>query len=491
MDLNDTIAPTQEPKLKPTLTRHWEWSPHKGRQTQALERKETEILFGGARGGGKTEAGQAWLAEPEYIKHPRFNSLVLRKNYDDLSDWINRARYFYYGIGEIIGKPAEIRWKWGGRTKLGHWGDPSAIGKYLGHEYHKILIEELTESIATEKEYLQLLGSLRSVETTLKPQAFNTSNPGNKGHVWVKKRWVLPANGKTYIDPRTGYSRIYIPATVDDNPTLKQRNPEYVAFLDGLYEPLRSAWRHGDWNVFEGQFFIEFGPHMAEDPFKIERSALEGRLIGSLDSGTTHGTSFGLWWLDTQEYIWHRLMTYLGTGRTINYHAREIFDRIEAFPFTDGFFPEKIYADPSMWTKVKLNEEMTRAPIEEYQDLWADNNKDKTTFVKANNDKVNGCQIMRMQYAGMDGVPAVRYFKRYNTSFEEGIASAITDKNNPEIYAKVDGDDVADEARYGQVAGYSIVGSFRQGEKMKKLPTPLERLLKKSKAKQAEDWYNG
>jgi hypothetical protein len=35
----------------------------------------------------------------------------------------------------------------------------------------------------------------------------------------------------------------------------------------------------------------------------------------------------------------------------------------------------------------------------------------------------------------------MRYWKRFNTSFEEGIAAAITDKNNTEIYAKEDGDD--------------------------------------------------
>ena len=47
------------------------WDPHSGPQAEALSRSEDEILNGGARGGGKTEAGIAWMAEPEYVKNKK------------------------------------------------------------------------------------------------------------------------------------------------------------------------------------------------------------------------------------------------------------------------------------------------------------------------------------------------------------------------------------------------------------------------------------
>ena len=59
------------------------WTPHP-RQRKALRRREFEILYGGARGGGKTDAGMVWLLYD--IANPRYRALVIRKNADDLSD---------------------------------------------------------------------------------------------------------------------------------------------------------------------------------------------------------------------------------------------------------------------------------------------------------------------------------------------------------------------------------------------------------------------
>ena len=58
---------------------------------RCLELDAHTVLYGGARGGGKTEAGLAWLIEPQYHDNPQYRALVLRRNYDDLRDWIDRA----------------------------------------------------------------------------------------------------------------------------------------------------------------------------------------------------------------------------------------------------------------------------------------------------------------------------------------------------------------------------------------------------------------
>ena len=60
------------------------FEPHPGPQTEALQRSEKEILYGGARGGGKSTAMTAWMVEPNYIENPLYRGLVIRRNYTDL-----------------------------------------------------------------------------------------------------------------------------------------------------------------------------------------------------------------------------------------------------------------------------------------------------------------------------------------------------------------------------------------------------------------------
>lgn len=238
------------------------------KQDQAIQSTAFEILYGGARGGGKTVAGQIWLFGPKYenssryINHPKYRALVLRKNYDDLVDWLDRAENLYGPFGgKIANKPAVVSFPSGAIFRTGHLKDRSSYEKYLGHEYHRILIEELT-LVPQESYYIKVLGSCRSTIPELKPKLFLTTNPDGPGHAWVKRRFVDPAPpGKEFIGEDTGRPRVFIPSTIDDNPILKDRDPGYVKYLDGLKianEELWKAWRIGDWNIFIGQVFKEF-----------------------------------------------------------------------------------------------------------------------------------------------------------------------------------------------------------------------------------------
>jgi hypothetical protein len=225
------------------------WKPTT-KQAEALSKTEFEILYGGARGGGKTDAGMAFLL---YDKdHPRYRGLVIRKNAGDLNDWISRAKIMFKPTkAEFV--QGEIRFPGGATIVLGHLKDENAFEKYQGHEYHKILIEELTQ-IATEESYLKLISSCRSTIPELRPQVFITTNPGGRGHKWVKLRFGLDGDTRSSIrivDKVTGRSRIFIPARVDDNPHIMENDPSYVAFLEGLPDGLREQWRYGAWEDIE------------------------------------------------------------------------------------------------------------------------------------------------------------------------------------------------------------------------------------------------
>lgn len=238
------------------------WKPHAGPQEFALRQPEStfEILYGGARGGGKTDAGLVWVADP--YEEPRYRGLVIRRNADDLADWLDRAEFMYKSLGaEVVGKPAVIRFPSGAKIRTGHLRDDRAYTKYQGHEYQRLLVEELTQ-IPTLDRYLKLTSSCRSTVPGLRAQIFTTANPGGVGHNWVRKRFVVPAPPmQRFKDSISGRLRIYIPAKVDDNPTLINNDPEYVQTLEGLKESdinLWKAWRQGNWDVPVGQFFTEW-----------------------------------------------------------------------------------------------------------------------------------------------------------------------------------------------------------------------------------------
>lgn len=249
MELDYSILPER-------LTPFQEWRPNPGQQTEALSRSEFEVLYGGARGGGKTDAGIVWIAEP--ISHKKYRGLVIRKNATDLGDWIDRAEEMFKLLG---GKKVstkfgiEFQFPSGAKIRTGHLKDESAYNKYQGHEYQRILIEELT-LIPSEELYLKLVSSCRSTVEGLKPQIFCTTNPGDVGHIWVKERFVdigPPNVPVSFKDEETGHTkwRIFIPARVEDNPVLIQKDPGYVAWLNQLPSDLKRAWRKGDWSVYD------------------------------------------------------------------------------------------------------------------------------------------------------------------------------------------------------------------------------------------------
>lgn len=397
---------TKEPETTAPIEVSVDWKPHPGPQTEALTRQEFELLYGGARGGGKTEAGMAWMVAPNIINHPLYKGLVVRRHADDLSDWIARSRLFYRKLSPVFaGNPPIIRFPCGAYIKTGHLKDKDAYQKYLGHEYQRILIEELT-LIPSEESYEKLISSCRSSVAELKPQVFATTNPGGPGHGWVKARWVDTCRLKPFLDPESGMTRIFIPSTLDDNPALMKNDPLYVRRIEALKDfKLRMAWRWGSWDIFAGQFFDEWDEKIhVIDPFVIPSSWY---VYGTLDWGYAAPAAY-LWVAVDPKGNHYVFREHYGTRAIPERLAKTVLDRTqrresEMFIMT--------LAGPDCWAKNqygkgKDDEQATVMSVQQKMD-------DVGLFLTmANNDRISGWQALRsLLYHDANCKPKLYVFK--------------------------------------------------------------------------------
>ena len=418
--------------------------------------------YGGAKAGGKSHLSRAWQVLRR-CKYAGSRGLLIRESYPELERTHIQAlqRELPDHLYKYIDRRHIFEFINGSTLEMGYAERPEDIERsYWGAEYDDIVIDEVQNH---PKRTFQLLRScLRTTRPDIKPKMLLTFNWGGIGIGWLKKMfWRKGMSSKaTEADKYDTWEHpshweenevpsqfAFVRAMVYDNPAIMDVDPEYVERLKALPAALRRAYLEGEPDMLEGQFFTEFGPHLRESPFMIEESDLMGDMFfGGLDSGTTHPTVLGLYWLSGpafekkfgKPYVLHRLMTYKNQGTDIRGHAMDIKSRIEAFPWTHGHFPHTIAYDNQMDTVYKMNEYNQSNAIAEYKDVFQGK---RTLWVPANKDKHNGCQIMRMMFNNNNEVPGFRYWDGQNRTFEEDIVGAITDKNDPEIYETADNDD--------------------------------------------------
>jgi len=415
------------------------WRPHPGPQTRVLTRQESEILFGGSRGGGKTEAMTVWMVDPEYIKQPRYRGLVIRRNYDDLKDWIDRAKYLYRYMGvKVTGNPAQFEFPSGAKIWTGHLSNEDAWTKYLGQEYQKIGIEELT-LIPNELDYLKLISSARSTIPGIKAQVFGTTNPGGPGHGWVKARFVDVARNKTHFDEKSGKSRIFIPSKVTDNPTIMREDPEYINSLKALPDELRRAWLDGDWDVFSGQFFQKWRQdlHVIE-PFDIPYEWYKYR---SIDYGFAAPFACGWWAVDFfgNVYLYRE---HYEAGQELSHHI----DRIIELSGQEEYMMS--VGDPSMWIRNPQNTNRSDIVAPSNMSIADILSRAGINMFKANNERINGWNLCRQYIDHYEGQPPK--LKVFSTcpNFIRTIPTLVHDDKKPEDLNTRGEDHHADQMRY-------------------------------------------
>lgn len=215
-----------------------------------------EAMYGGAAGGGKSDA--LLMGALQYVDQPSYAAILFRRTYADLAlpgALMDRAASWLRGSGA----------KWNGQEKT--WQFPSGASlsfgyldsandrfRYQSSEFQYIGFDELTQF--KESDYTYLFSRLRRRSDAVIPLRMRSaSNPGGIGHDWVKARF-LGHDGDA----------AFVPAKLKDNPFVDQA--EYRQSLSRLDHITRSQLEDGDWDaVADGDIWRrEFFRYYDETP---------------------------------------------------------------------------------------------------------------------------------------------------------------------------------------------------------------------------------
>jgi len=243
--------------------------PNDGPQTDFLAASETDVLYGGAAGGGKS---YAMLVDPLRFAHRgAHRALILRRSMPELRELIDKSRELYpKAFPGCKYKEVEKLWNFpsGAKIEFGFLERDADVYRYQGQAYSWIGFDEITHQ-ATEFSWNYLASRLRTTDPEIIPYMRCTANPGGVGAHWVKKRYITPSPPNESFKGEDGLTRKFIPARLDDNPYLAS-DGRYEQMLKALPPTQRRQLLEGDWEVAEGAAFTEFDRNIhIIDPFEI------------------------------------------------------------------------------------------------------------------------------------------------------------------------------------------------------------------------------
>lgn len=244
------------------------WKPQP-KQFAFMQRPEFECLYGGAAGGGKSDALVAEALRQVHIPH--YKGIIFRRTFPQLRELIDKTMRIYPRShpGAKYNSTAHI-WTFpsGAQIWFGSMQHEQSKYNYHGQAFDFVGFDELTTFTATQYKYMYSRCRPNGPGTRCYVRA--TTNPGNIGHGWVKDRFITAATPMTTITEdveiespsgeviTVSRDRIFIPATVFDNKELLKNDPGYIASLGMLPEAEKAAQLYGDWNSFSGQVFTEW-----------------------------------------------------------------------------------------------------------------------------------------------------------------------------------------------------------------------------------------
>lgn len=418
------------------------------KQLQALlaMRDYRFILYGGARGGGKSY-WLRWALLSFVIEQYARSGIrgvtagLFCETYPDLRDrQISKIKAeFPRELGDIHETKADGLAFFvsdaygGGRISLRNLDDPS---RYQSAEFAAIGVDELTKTVKPTFDFLR--GSLRwpGVSHTV---FLGATNPGGVGHGWVKQYWIDRDFPPEMMKLAEEFK--FIQALPADNPKLDQ---VYWDDLNSLPEDLRRAWVEGNWDVFAGQAFTSWNRdrHVCK-PFEIPD--WWPRMRG-IDWG--YAAPFCCLWGarnpdNGRVYVYREVYA---SGLTDQQQARLVRD-LTPMRETNVM----TFADPSMWVQ-RTSGGLVTSTADEYA-------SEGVPLMRADNDRANGKRkVDRLLMAMQDGEPGIKIF--------EGCTNLI--RTLPELpydkYRVEDIDTKAEDHAYDALR-YLLSGSAVQAPK--------------------------
>jgi hypothetical protein len=280
-----------------------------------------------------------------------------------------------------------------------------------------------------------------------------TTNPGGRGHAWVKKMFIDPAPYDSTFeatDSETGevlrypaghskagkslFKRRFIPARLSDNPYLAEAG-DYEAMLLSLPEQQRRQLLEGDWDIKEGAAFTEFdrSVHVIE-PFDIPSNWVKFR---ACDYG--YGSKSGVVWFaisPSEQLIVYRE---LYVSKVL---ATDLADMILEAEAGDGNIKYGVL-DSSLWHKrgdtgPSLAEQMVNRGCR-----WRPSDRSRGSRVAGKNEIHR-----RLQIDEFTEEPRLVFFSNC-TNIVAQLPSIPLDKKNPEDIDTNSEDHLYDAMRYG------------------------------------------
>ena len=271
------------------------WRPQPGPQHALIKCPAREVLFGGARGGGKTDGVVGKSAIRQKLLGARFNKIIFRQEMPQADDMIERAQEILRPLGASYNKvQSQFTFPLGGRLRFRPLENVRDAQKYQGQNLSDVDIDEAgnyPQPDAIDK----LWGALRGTDVKMTL----TANPGGAGAGWLKQRFELDTNPRGMkilrheLPNGALHTRCFIPSKVSDNRALLKSDPDYVnrLYLVGSKQLVR-AWLEGDWNAIEGAFFDCWGPQHVVAPFEVPD---HWHCYRSFDWGSAAPFSCGFW----------------------------------------------------------------------------------------------------------------------------------------------------------------------------------------------------
>lgn len=435
------------------------WTPQP-KQAVFMSRPEYEALYGGAAGGGKSDAIVIEALRQVHIPH--YKALILRKTFPQLAELIDKTLNYYPRVFPGARYNASSHtWTFpsGAKIIFGAMQYAKDKVKYQGQAYDFIAFDELTHFTFEEYNYLFSRNRPNGPGTRVYIRA--TANPGGVGHGWVKERFITAGKPMRTLwedvkwrDPQgkehtKKQSRIYIPASVYDNPKLLENDPDYVVRLAAMPEAERKALLYGDWDTFSGQVFTEWrndSDHYEDrvhthvvSPFKVPDS---WAIWCGLDWGYSRPFSVGWYAVDHDRRMYRIREMYgcTGTPNTgVKWEPSEVARKMKEIEATDpNLKGKRIFrvGDPAIWGS------------DGTESIGALMERERVYFEKGDHARIDGkMQVHHRLAFDEDGRPMLYVFDTCK-HFVRTVPNLVYDETNVEDIDTDGEDHIYDELRY-------------------------------------------